>query len=317
MRRMRSSRPAAPPRGRPRRHRPVGLAMGEPGAADRRPAHCRRMERGEARRPGGRSLAPASKTTRARSTSPCSTPAISPSALATSSSCSSTTKAELRRSSTTTSGTAPSARRRRSSARASSTSVGTRTSLIGSTPAAICSPQLLNDRATFRAAAQPQGVTYEIALPLDGPMPLSAAAGQRFAVWLVLYRDGRPGRLPAELRSEQPGRLPQRRPRLGRLQHRAAGFRLRRPARRTAARLDEREHHRRRPRLGPGTTGAIRRSGLLPGQRHRRRRRRGLCRQLLLHGAAHRLAAAHAARPRGNDRRHGTCASLVDGRRSA
>ncbi|MDQ1347387.1 MAG: hypothetical protein QG573_757 [Acidobacteriota bacterium] len=52
-----------------------------------------------------------------------------------------------------------------------------------------CSPQLLNDRATFRAAAQPQGVTYEIALPLDGPMPLSAAAGQRFAVWLVLYRD--------------------------------------------------------------------------------------------------------------------------------
>ncbi|MEO8197436.1 MAG: hypothetical protein ABI689_12025 [Thermoanaerobaculia bacterium] len=52
-----------------------------------------------------------------------------------------------------------------------------------------CPPQSLNDRATFRAAARPEGVTYEIALPLDGPMPLRAAAGQRFAVWLVLYRN--------------------------------------------------------------------------------------------------------------------------------
>lgn len=52
-----------------------------------------------------------------------------------------------------------------------------------------CSPQLLNDRVLFRAAAQPEGVTYELALPLDGPMPLRAGAGQRFAVWLVLYRN--------------------------------------------------------------------------------------------------------------------------------
>ena len=52
-----------------------------------------------------------------------------------------------------------------------------------------CAPQLLNDRASFRATSQPEGVTYEMALPLDGPMPLRAAAGQRFAAWLVLYRN--------------------------------------------------------------------------------------------------------------------------------
>lgn len=52
-----------------------------------------------------------------------------------------------------------------------------------------CAPQALDLLATYRAAARPEGVTYEMALPLDGPLPLQAEAGQRFAVWLVLYRN--------------------------------------------------------------------------------------------------------------------------------
>jgi hypothetical protein len=53
-----------------------------------------------------------------------------------------------------------------------------------------CPPQAIADRVSFRSAGGPQGVTYEIALPLDGPAPLRGAAGQRFAVLLLVYRNG-------------------------------------------------------------------------------------------------------------------------------
>src|SRR3990167_9731292 len=50
-----------------------------------------------------------------------------------------------------------------------------------------CPAQSVGDR--LRAAVEPQGVgvSYEIALPLDGPGPLLAAAGQRFGFSLQLY----------------------------------------------------------------------------------------------------------------------------------
>lgn len=60
-----------------------------------------------------------------------------------------------------------------------------------------CAPQSLTGQISYRVSARPEGVTYEIAVPLDGPAPLRAAAGQRVALWLVLYRDGAPvGCLP-------------------------------------------------------------------------------------------------------------------------
>jgi hypothetical protein len=44
------------------------------------------------------------------------------------------------------------------------------------------------DRAHFAVAAQ-DGLTYEIAIPLDGPMPLRAQAGERFGIWLRVQRN--------------------------------------------------------------------------------------------------------------------------------
>lgn len=42
----------------------------------------------------------------------------------------------------------------------------------------------------FRSAARPEGLTYELAVPLDGPAPLRAGAGRRFGVHLRLFRAG-------------------------------------------------------------------------------------------------------------------------------
>ncbi len=54
-----------------------------------------------------------------------------------------------------------------------------------------CTPVLtLAPQAGFVAAVAPDGVTYEIAIPLDGPMPLRAAGGQRFGFSLRLLRNG-------------------------------------------------------------------------------------------------------------------------------
>ena len=41
-----------------------------------------------------------------------------------------------------------------------------------------------------RAVAQPEGVTYEMAIPLDGPAPLRAGPGNRFGVHLRVHRNG-------------------------------------------------------------------------------------------------------------------------------
>ena len=53
-----------------------------------------------------------------------------------------------------------------------------------------CPEQALNDRVSSRSAARPEGVTWEAAIPLDGTSPLRAGAGERFALFLLLYRDG-------------------------------------------------------------------------------------------------------------------------------
>ncbi|MEO8275630.1 MAG: hypothetical protein ABI639_05380 [Thermoanaerobaculia bacterium] len=60
-----------------------------------------------------------------------------------------------------------------------------------------CPAQLVNDRLSFGIVARPEGVTYEAAIPLDGPAPLRASPGQRFGLLLQLYRNGAPvGCLP-------------------------------------------------------------------------------------------------------------------------
>ncbi len=54
-----------------------------------------------------------------------------------------------------------------------------------------CTPILtLAPRAGFVVAVAPDGLTYEVAIPLDGPMPLRAAGGQRFGFSLRLLRNG-------------------------------------------------------------------------------------------------------------------------------
>lgn len=53
-----------------------------------------------------------------------------------------------------------------------------------------CPALPLVGRLTFHVAARPEGLTYELALPLDGPFPLRGDAGERFAVHLRLYRNG-------------------------------------------------------------------------------------------------------------------------------
>lgn len=61
-----------------------------------------------------------------------------------------------------------------------------------------CPAQALDDRVSARSAAQAGGVIYEAAIPLDGASPLRAGAGERFALFLLLYRDGgQAGCLPA------------------------------------------------------------------------------------------------------------------------
>ena len=49
---------------------------------------------------------------------------------------------------------------------------------------------MLSDRVHFQSAPQPEGVVYEMAIPLDGPAPLQAGPGQRFAFYLRVFRDG-------------------------------------------------------------------------------------------------------------------------------
>lgn len=51
-----------------------------------------------------------------------------------------------------------------------------------------CEVQNVTGRAHFAAATSVAGVEWEIAIPLDGPMPLRAAASRRFAVWIRVQR---------------------------------------------------------------------------------------------------------------------------------
>lgn len=61
-----------------------------------------------------------------------------------------------------------------------------------------CPAQAMDDRVSSRSATRPEGVTHEVAIPLDGTSPLRAGAGDRFALFLLLYRDGgTAGCLPA------------------------------------------------------------------------------------------------------------------------
>ena len=61
-----------------------------------------------------------------------------------------------------------------------------------------CPAQALDDRVSSSSTARPEGVTWEAAIPLDGTSPLRAGAGERFALFLLLYRDGaQAGCLPA------------------------------------------------------------------------------------------------------------------------
>lgn len=54
-----------------------------------------------------------------------------------------------------------------------------------------CVPyQEIGGNASFHVASRPEGLTYEVALPLDGPLPLRATPGRRFGVWLRVQRDG-------------------------------------------------------------------------------------------------------------------------------
>lgn len=51
-----------------------------------------------------------------------------------------------------------------------------------------CPAENVSTRLTLRATAQPGGVTYEMAIPLDGPAPLRAGGGRRFGFSLRSFR---------------------------------------------------------------------------------------------------------------------------------
>lgn len=53
-----------------------------------------------------------------------------------------------------------------------------------------CPGQIISTRLRFVSSPQPAGMTYEMAIPLDGPSPLRAGAGQRFGFRMRTYRDG-------------------------------------------------------------------------------------------------------------------------------
>ena len=53
-----------------------------------------------------------------------------------------------------------------------------------------CLDQLLTGLTSFRSVLRPEGLTYEVAIPLDGPAPLQVGPGERFGVAFRTYRDG-------------------------------------------------------------------------------------------------------------------------------
>lgn len=53
-----------------------------------------------------------------------------------------------------------------------------------------CLDQILTGATSFRSVLRPEGVTYEVAIPLDGPAPLQVGPGERFGVAIRTYRDG-------------------------------------------------------------------------------------------------------------------------------
>ncbi len=53
-----------------------------------------------------------------------------------------------------------------------------------------CPGQIITDRMSYLSVPQPEGVTYEMAMPLDGPAPIQAGPGERFALRMRVYRDG-------------------------------------------------------------------------------------------------------------------------------
>ena len=55
-----------------------------------------------------------------------------------------------------------------------------------------CLEQFITGATRFRSALRSEGLTYEAAIPLDGPAPLQAGPGERFGVVFLIYRDGGP-----------------------------------------------------------------------------------------------------------------------------
>jgi len=53
-----------------------------------------------------------------------------------------------------------------------------------------CAPQIVSGRMSYRSLMGPEGLTYEVAIPLNGPTALQANAGERFGVLVMLVRDG-------------------------------------------------------------------------------------------------------------------------------
>jgi hypothetical protein len=53
----------------------------------------------------------------------------------------------------------------------------------------LCDFVPITDRMSSHVAARPEGLTYETAIPLDGPAPLRARPGERFAFMIAVMRD--------------------------------------------------------------------------------------------------------------------------------
>jgi len=55
-----------------------------------------------------------------------------------------------------------------------------------------CLDQIITDVTRFHSGLRPEGLTYELSIPLDGPAPLQAGPGERFGIVILVYRDGGP-----------------------------------------------------------------------------------------------------------------------------
>ena len=53
-----------------------------------------------------------------------------------------------------------------------------------------CPSQIISDRMSYQSSPQLNGMSYEMAIPLDGRAPIQAGPGQRFAFYLRVFRNG-------------------------------------------------------------------------------------------------------------------------------